>query len=132
MSSEIPPICILPQSSARSTRTPNERRASPGTRKRCVGLYSSINLRCRQPSEIVLSLDVPRRLRYGTGISAVRRSARALLRIISEANSMPVVRKPILSIALRENPLIPQWASEKLVPESLLSTQVRTGTPIWR
>ena len=53
----------------------------------------------RQPSRTLFSLLSPRRTAYGAGTSTIRNPLRAARTIISEANSIPVERKPRLSDA---------------------------------
>ena len=67
--------------------------ATPGTRNRCVGLCTSRKRRCRQPSRNEFSFDSPRRGWYSIGISSIRSPAFDARITISEANSIPGMRR---------------------------------------
>ena len=78
---------------------------------RCVGLWTSRKRRCRQPSRKLDSFDSPPRGWYSIGNSAIFRCSFEARITISEANSMPVVRRSRRGSTSRRSARMPQWAS---------------------
>ena len=66
------------------------------------------------------------------GTSVIRRFSRSALTTISEANSMPCVRRCMRSRASRVKARIPQWESETHVWKKSRSMPESTGLPMNR
>jgi hypothetical protein len=105
-----------PVASGSMIPSPSTIRNRPGIRKRKVELWRSMKRRCLQPSRQVLSFDSPIRGWYSIGISPTLSFRFEALRIISDANSMPVAWRSSLGTAERRIARIPQWASETRTP----------------
>ena len=78
---------------------------------RWLGLCTSRKRRWRQPSRKLESLLSPPRGWYSIGNSAILRFSLEALMTISEANSMPVVRRSRRGSTSRRSARMPQWAS---------------------
>ena len=99
--------------------------ARPGSRNRWLGLWTSRKRRWRQPSRRLDSFDSPPRGRYSIGNSAIFRFSLAARMTISDANSMPVVRRSRRGSTSRRRARIPQWASLTPVWKNVLRIPVR-------
>ena len=82
-----------------------------------------------QPSRKLESFDSPPRGWYSIGNSAIRRFSLEARITISEANSMPVVRRSRRGSTSRRSARIPQWASLTPVLKNMSSRPVRMGLP---
>ena len=96
---------------------------------RWVGLWTSRKRRWRQPSRKLDSFDSPPRGWYSIGNSAIRSFSFDARMTISEANSMPVVRRSRIGRMSRRKPRMPQWASLTPVLKKALRMPVRIGLP---
>ena len=109
---------------------PSSARTAPGRMNRYVGLWTSRKRRWRQPSRKLESLDSPPRGWYSIGNSRMSRFSLEARITISEANSMPVVRRSSVGQHVaRAAPRMPQWASLTPVRKKRLRTPVSTGLP---
>ncbi len=104
--------------------------AVPGTMNRCVGECTSKKRRWRQPSLKLDSFDSPPRGWYSIGNSAIFSFSLEALITISEANSMPVVRRSSRGSTSVRKARMPQWASLTPVRKNRLSSPVRIGLPM--
>ena len=115
-------------SARRARRAPPARR--PGTRKRCVGLWTSRKRRWRQPSRKVESFDSPPRGWYSIGNSAI---VELLLggaddHLRGELHARWCAGRA--SAARRAaRPRMPQWASRTPVRKKRLRMPERIGLP---
>ena len=108
---------------------PSSSRPMPGIRNRCVGLWTSRKRRWRQPSRKLDSFDSPPRGWYSIGNCSIRTFSLAARMTISEANSIPVVRRSSWGRISRRKPRMPQWASLTPVLKKTLRMPVRIGLP---
>jgi hypothetical protein len=83
----------------------------------------------RQPSRKLDSFDTPERGRYSIGTSLIRSPPLEARMTISDANSMPVVRRSSAGSSSRRTARIPQWASFTPVRKSRFRSPVRIGLP---
>ena len=103
----------------------------PGSRNSQVGLNSSRNRRCRQPSRQVFRCGGRLRpsLARVVGTSVIFWCARAAFTIISLANSMPVACRPSLIALSRRKPRRPQLKSPMLEWKNSRPMNDSTGVP---
>ncbi len=105
------PKISRPEPARPAISTPRTASTAPGMMNRCVGLWTSRKRRCRQPSRKLDSFDSPPRGWYSIGNSAIFRCSLEARITISEANSMPVVRRSRRGSTSRRSARMPQWAS---------------------
>ena len=102
---------------------------APGSMNRCVGLWTSRKRRWRQPSRKLESLLSPPRGWYSIGNSRMSSFSLEARITISEANSIPVVRRSSCGSTSRRSARMPQCASLTPVRKKTLRMPVSTGLP---
>ena len=128
-SQERPKMWIC-HSTKRLISAPRPAMIAPGRMNRCVGEWTSRKRRWRQPSRHDDSLDSPPRGWYSIGNSAIRSFSFDARITISDANSIPVVRRSSRGRMSRRSARIPQCASETPVLKKTLRMPVSTGLPM--
>ena len=97
-----------------------------------MGLWISRKRRCLQPSLQVESFDSPSRGWYSIGNWRMSSPAFDARMTISEASSIPVVRRSSAGSASRRTARMPQCASFTSVPKNWFSSPVSMGLPTRR
>ena len=131
------PIVSGPNASGTMKTRPSASSTAPGFTRKKLTPWTSMARRFIQPARHGSSQ--PRRfmwlsrpsgsLRKWIGTSAVSSSMCTDLSTISEAYSQPCERRSMRASASRLMPRMPQWMSEKRLPNIRLRMKVVTGVP---